>query len=290
MGQCNTSSDVGGEVWVPACGRKVWAPECAGKVCLDHASAAKSPFGVTVEADCLLIRASGDGDTTAIAEALSRGANIDAQLPILMRMEDSDAESVLNRESSDADPARPAARSLTPLMYACDAGHREAVELLLSFDARLDVHDPDGMQALHFAAQSGSAACFRALLEAGANPTVKDDFGCDALDYVPPAVASRGPDKQEWQGLLMDAGGLSLAASPGTGAAKAEDIDRQAVVLPFWLTEAGADMATTSSSLNKLSTVETTLPPLKDSSCVRAAMSLGSSSREEVLSETTTIS
>jgi len=206
-------------------------------VCIDHAIIAQSPDKETVEVDCLLLRASSEGDTTAMREALAGGACINAQLPIMMRMADVDTMS--NHMSSYEDPTRPAARSLTPLMYASDAGHLEAVKLLLSFHASVEIHDPDGMQALHFAAQSGSAGCFRSLLEAGANPLVKDDFDCDALDYVPLAEISRGPMKQEWLVLLNDANGSSLAAS-GAGVAMAEEIDLQAVALPVWAAEAGA--------------------------------------------------
>jgi len=211
-------------------------------VCVCHAAPAKSPFGATATADCLLIRASIDGDTTAIREALAVGADINAQLPILMRVEDEDADSVLADEISHMHPTGPIARSLTPLMYASDGGHVEAVELLLKFDARLDVHDPEGMQALHFAAQSGSVACFRALIEAGADPLTKDNFDCNALNYVPLTQISCGPVtvKQEWLAFLKDDGGLSLAGAPGARVAMAEEIDLQAVALPVGAAKAGA--------------------------------------------------
>jgi len=203
---------------------------CAVNGCSNHGCA----FGKTAEADSLLIRASCDGDVDAIRKALMEGANVDAQLPILMRVEDEDQDedSIPSDESSHVDSTKLVARSLTPLMYASNAGHLKAVELLLNFDARLDVHDPDGMQALHFAAQSGSAACFKALLRAGANPLVQDNFGCDALDYVPIVEISCGPMKQEWLALLKGASVLSLAGADGVGVAIAEEIDAEVVPLP----------------------------------------------------------
>jgi len=248
---------------------------CSTTCCSIRGIADKSPFGAAAEADCLLIRASSNGDTIAIREALAGGADINAQLPILMRMDDEDVYSVLGDEKNDADLTGPEARSLTPLMYASDAGHLEAVELLLSYDARSDVRDPDGMQALHFAAQSASAACFRALLEAGANPLVKDNFDCDALDYVPLAGKSHAM-KKEWLALRKDAGGLFLAGAHGVRVKTAEEIEFQAEAV--WQ-EAETAVAARSSSLNKRSTVEATSPSLKNSNGITGAMPSDSSSQ-----------
>ena len=41
-------------------------------------------------------------------------------------------------------------------------------------DALPSVREADGMQALHFAAESASVDCFRVLLGAGANPVATD--------------------------------------------------------------------------------------------------------------------
>mmetsp|Transcript_82105 Transcript_82105/g.158634 ORF Transcript_82105/g.158634 Transcript_82105/m.158634 type:complete len:231 (-) Transcript_82105:221-913(-) len=186
-----------------------------------HVLNAKSPFGETVVANCSLIRASKDGDVSGIEQAMAAGADIDTQLPILMHMPskygpeceqpvtDDDDDTSLQDECSDHDAVEVKARSLTPLMFACLGGHVEAVKLLLSFGASLDLHDPDGMQALHFAAEAESAGCFRALLEAGANPLVKDNFERDALQCVPLLLIARSSAKWEWLKLFKEASGMS---------------------------------------------------------------------------------
>jgi len=76
------------------------------------------------------------------------------------------------------------ATGLTPLMKASCGGHVNAVRFLLAHGAILDLCDGDGMQAIHFAVQAASAECVRVLLEVGANPLAKDDFGRTALQYV----------------------------------------------------------------------------------------------------------
>lgn len=55
----------------------------------------------------------------------------------------------------------------------------EIIEMLLDFDPTLDVNvqDVNGKTTLHDAARSGSEATTKILLERGADPTIKDNFG-----------------------------------------------------------------------------------------------------------------
>lgn len=92
--------------------------------------------------------------------------------------------------------------SLTPLMRASSEGHSVSVRALL--DARADLHlrDPDGMQALHFAARAGSAACCELLLSAGADANSSDDYWRNAFDFVPPEALQKPAVRAMWYALI----------------------------------------------------------------------------------------
>jgi len=162
-------------------------------------------FGKVDEANCLLLRSSKDGDVLGIQQALTAGADVNTRLPMWIRIRIDDdgpgEEAALEEE--------PRATSLTPLMFASCEGQLEAVDLLLSSGAKLDLTDADGMQALHMAAQASSAECFNALLNAGANPLARDNFGRKAMECVPPDVPSFGAAAQKWPESLKKASTIS---------------------------------------------------------------------------------
>jgi hypothetical protein len=69
----------------------------------------------------------------------------------------------------------------TPLHHACLAGHRAAVELLLSYGADVNAENMQGKSTLQFAGHSGDRLILRRLLEAGADPNHQSHDGKTAL-------------------------------------------------------------------------------------------------------------
>jgi len=184
-------------------------------------------FGKVDEANCLLLRASKDGDLLGIQQALAAGADINTRLPMWIRIQGD--EDGMGEETALEEV--PTATSLTPLMFAACEGQVEAVELLLSLGAKLDLCDADGMQALHMAAQASSAECFSALLNAGANPLARDNFDRNAMECVPLALASFGPADQKWPTSLKEASLISEMILGAVGVAEAEgEVCENAVV------------------------------------------------------------
>jgi len=163
------------------------------------------------EANCRLLRASKEGDVVGVNEALVAGADINTRLPVWIRI-----NTMVETENGDASETRqPFPLSFTPLMNASSEGHVEVVQFLLSFGANPELREADGMQALHLAAQAASAGCFRALLEAGADPLAMDDFSRDPLQCVPLSIICHSAERHEWLALLKEASGIS-ALDAGT--------------------------------------------------------------------------
>jgi hypothetical protein len=165
-----------------------------------HLLESEPPFGKVDMANCMLLRASKDGDIEGIEDALDDGANIDTRLPMWIRI--GQDEGVFHAQSADVETPNQTALTLTPLMHAAQEGHVEAVEYLLRRGANVDLHEADGMQALHFAALSASAGCFRILIGAGANPLAMDNFGRDALQCALLSQIAASPSKHEWLELF----------------------------------------------------------------------------------------
>jgi len=74
--------------------------------------------------------------------------------------------------------------SLTPLMRAAMGDHVEAVKLLIEAGADINAHDANriGNTALNEVAGDGSFVMIEALLEAGADPTIRGWMNLNALD------------------------------------------------------------------------------------------------------------
>jgi uncharacterized protein len=72
----------------------------------------------------------------------------------------------------------------TPLHYAATNGHLEVMELLFANNAYIDAASPNGTTPLMMAAQYGSTAAVKRLLDEGADPTLKNQLGLGALDFA----------------------------------------------------------------------------------------------------------
>ncbi len=81
-----------------------------------------------------------------------------------------------------------------PLHYAATGGHLQIMEILLEHHAFIDAESPNGTTPLMMAAQYGSTAAVRLLLEAGADTQMKNQLGLSAADF---AMRGNRPDAAE---------------------------------------------------------------------------------------------
>ena len=72
----------------------------------------------------------------------------------------------------------------TPLHYAATAGHLEIIEILLEEHAYIDAESPNKTTPLMMAAEYGSPQAVKLLLEAGADPTLRNELGLSAVDFA----------------------------------------------------------------------------------------------------------
>ncbi len=71
-----------------------------------------------------------------------------------------------------------------PIHYATRAGDIEAVKVLLSYGANVDIGGDIGNTALHDAARLGNADVVKLLLSVGANTNIKNEFGEMPIDLA----------------------------------------------------------------------------------------------------------
>lgn len=72
----------------------------------------------------------------------------------------------------------------TPLHYAATHGHVAVMNLLLEHHAYIDAPSPNGSTPLMMAALYGTPGAVKLLLEAGADPLLKNDQGLSAIDFA----------------------------------------------------------------------------------------------------------
>src|SRR5579863_4229841 len=71
-----------------------------------------------------------------------------------------------------------------PLHYAATNGHDDVVQLLVDHSAYIDAGSPNGTTPLMMAARGNHITTVKVLLDAGADPTVKNQLGLTALDFA----------------------------------------------------------------------------------------------------------
>jgi hypothetical protein len=72
----------------------------------------------------------------------------------------------------------------TPLHYAATGGHIPIMEMLLDNHAFIDAESPNGTTPLMMAAHYGSVEAVKYLLEAGADPLMRNQLGLTAIDFA----------------------------------------------------------------------------------------------------------
>lgn len=145
-----------------------------------------------------LLNASAAGDADGIRSALAAGADVDGRGVRRLR-----TGSVFGMEG-EWQPEEQRRTGMTALMRASLEGHDSTVQLLLQARASLVARDEDGMQAIHFAAQSGCVRVCEVLLEAGANPQIQDDAGVSAWDHLPSQCRETPDTELQWRNVFRN--------------------------------------------------------------------------------------
>lgn len=81
----------------------------------------------------------------------------------------------------DADVNKP---GWAPLHYAATGGHTAVLSLLLDNHAYIDAASPNGSTPLMMAARYGTNEAVKLLIDAGADPTLKNAQGLTAIDFA----------------------------------------------------------------------------------------------------------
>jgi ankyrin repeat protein len=71
-----------------------------------------------------------------------------------------------------------------PLHYAATNAHLDIMQLLLDENAYIDAASPNGTTPLMMAAQYGNTPAVKLLLEAGADPSIRNQLGLNAIDFA----------------------------------------------------------------------------------------------------------
>ena len=71
-----------------------------------------------------------------------------------------------------------------PLHYAASGGHDAVIQLLLDHHAYIDAESPNQTTPLMMAAMYGSASSVKLLLDGGADATVRNALGLNAMDFA----------------------------------------------------------------------------------------------------------
>ena len=123
-----------------------------------------------------------------VVAALLRWPKIDVEVrnradesPLMMAAFTGDLALCKQLIAKDADVNKP---GWAPLHYAATKGHVAVIRLLLDEHAYIDASSPNGSTPLMMAAMYGTPAAVKLLLEAGADPMIKNVQGLTAIDFA----------------------------------------------------------------------------------------------------------
>jgi ankyrin repeat protein len=119
----------------------------------------------------------------------SRQLNVEArnaqdESPLMLAAIKGNIEAVKALIARDADVNKP---GWTALHYAASGAtpeHARIIALLLENHAYIDAASPNGTTPLMMAAHYGTVAAVKLLLDAGADPMLKNDLGLTAIDFA----------------------------------------------------------------------------------------------------------
>jgi uncharacterized protein len=94
-----------------------------------------------------------------------------------------EATRLLVERGADLEAVSPTFGDVTPLQSACASGERESARILLEAGADPNVRQQGGFTPLHAAAQNGDEELARLLLAHGADPGAATDDGRTARDF-----------------------------------------------------------------------------------------------------------
>lgn len=111
--------------------------------------------------------------------------------PLMMAALKGHLDLVTKLIARDADVNKP---GWTALHYAATNNHLAIMSLLLEQHAYIDAESPNGTTPLMMAAQYGAPSGVKLLLEAGADPLLKNQLGLSAIDFAQRANRKESAD------------------------------------------------------------------------------------------------